>query len=165
VKESGILASISNRAIYLAGTSDKKRPNTKISLCCLFFAQQKNTCCFRYIKEKRKNNNPTHTCWTMVKPPIVRRTGPVRAQCSRDSNHASSPDSSSENPTFPRRFPRLGKEFQTKMPKTDRLPLAAAPLQLKRPPPDFMSTDYPFISEREVQSNQLETMTAMTMGE
>jgi hypothetical protein len=46
-----------------------------------------------------------------------------------------------DRPAYPRRFPRMGSQFQARITKTAE--------NLSRPPPDLMSSEYPHISEKE----------------
>ena len=48
---------------------------------------------------------------------------------------------SPDKPAYPRRFPRLGSNFQTRVPKTKE--------PLERPPPVQMSAEFPHVCETE----------------
>lgn len=55
---------------------------------------------------------------------------------------------SPDKPAFPRRFPRLGIQFQTKIPKSNE--------PLERPPPESCSADYPHLTETEAKQETIE---------
>lgn len=74
---------------------------------------------------------------TMGRTPICRR----RDQ-RQDLSSADDPESP-EKSSFPRRFPRLGIQFQTKISKANE--------PLERPPPELMSNIYPHITETEAE--------------
>jgi hypothetical protein len=53
---------------------------------------------------------------------------------------------SPDRPAYPRRFPRIGGQFQTRISK--------ARDQLERPLPELMSSEFPHVSEEEFQGNK-----------
>jgi hypothetical protein len=76
------------------------------------------------------------------------RTPSIRARAySHDATKAPGEPESPEKETFPRRFPRLGAQFQTKLPKSTE--------PLDRPPPERFSTEYPHITETEAKDKSL----------
>jgi hypothetical protein len=79
----------------------------------------------------------------MARTPICRRRGQQP-----EAAHVSDTPESPDKPTFPRRFPRLGSQFQTKISKSNE--------PLERPPPECMSTEYPHLAEVEVKQEAIE---------
>jgi hypothetical protein len=78
----------------------------------------------------------------MGRNPIYRARGQPQ-----DAAKAPEEPESPEKPAFPRRFPRLGSQFQTKMPQSNG--------PLERPSPERMSTEYPHITELEAEKETL----------
>jgi hypothetical protein len=92
---------------------------------------------------------------TMGRSPLVRR--PIRAQIRAQDVPRSPFDlDSPEKVTFPRRFPRLGREFQAKIARPANANTASNE-QVSRPPPDLMSASYPHVSKDEEQLSYTET--------
>ena len=58
---------------------------------------------------------------------------------------------------IPRRFPRIGSQFQTKVANWSE--------PLDRPPPDRMSEEYPYATEAEVIINGKMSVAEMTTGD
>ena len=71
-----------------------------------------------------------------------RTAGINRPIQNEDGNATDSPTKE----TFPRRYPRLGMQFQTKLPKTTR--------PLLREIPERMSLEYPHLTETNVKQNE-----------
>ena len=65
------------------------------------------------------------------------RRGQLQSPEPKITDDPQSPD----RPEYPRRYPRLGNQFQTKFPKGKE--------PLDRLPPDLMSTEYPHVTEKE----------------
>ena len=85
----------------------------------------------------------------MGRSPLVRRQYRALYRGQNAADTEPDPDGT-EKPTFPRRFPRLGREFQTKIAK----PTTEAPYDThsaSRPPAKLMSVSYPHITEAEEQ--------------
>lgn len=53
---------------------------------------------------------------------------------------------SPDRPGYPRRFPRMGSQFQARINKTAE--------SFTRPPPDLMSSQYPHVPETKVEREE-----------
>ena len=90
----------------------------------------------------------------MGRSPLVTRQ--YRAHIRGQNVAGALPDTyGAEKPHFPRRFPRLGREFQTKFAKHVSADAGDADLA-SRPTPELMSTSYPHITKDEEQCSQKE---------
>ena len=90
----------------------------------------------------------------MGRSPLVTRQ--YRAHIRGQNVSGTLPDTDgTEKPHFPRRFPRLGREFQTKVAKQVVVDAGDADLS-SRPTPQLMSTSYPHITKDEAQCSQKE---------
>jgi len=74
--------------------------------------------------------------FTMGRTPIVRRK-PTTPQ---DGTHVTDEDSSPTKEAYPRRFPRLGSQFQTRLPRSND--------PLDRPLPKLISREHPHLSDQ-----------------